>query len=101
MNQGNLQDFYILVQNDQHLQELLGEATDQESFTDLAVSLGKENGYDFTANEVKTFINRKTSEINAELRDEELEAVAGGKSSCVGPITTVCIITATCWGSLC
>lgn len=102
MNNGDLQDFYVFVQNNQHLQDLLGEAADKDSFTDLAVRLGEENGYSFTTENVQEFIDRKTTEVNLELKDEELEAVAGGrKKGCPGPFTTVCIITKSCWGSVC
>ncbi|MEQ9485082.1 MAG: Nif11-like leader peptide family RiPP precursor [Coleofasciculus sp. F4-SAH-05] len=89
------------MQNDQHLQDLLGDAPDQDSFTDLAVRLGEEKGYSFTAEDVKAFINRKTTEVNLELQDEELEAVAGGKKKCLGRFTTVCFISRQCWGSYC
>ncbi len=97
----NLEEFYTFVQNNQQLQEQLGATEDRESFNELAVQLGQENGYTFTVKDVDTFINQKSQEENAELSDKELEAVAGGKEKCVGPITTVCLTTQTCWASLC
>jgi predicted ribosomally synthesized peptide with nif11-like leader len=76
----NLEQFYNLVQNSQELQEQLGAVESEESFNEMAVRLGQENGYTFTAEDVKTFITQKKEEANAELSEQELEAVAGGKS---------------------
>ena len=75
----NLEQFYNLVQNSQELQQQLGSVENEESFNEMAVRLGQENGYTFTAEDVKTFINLKSQEGNAELSEQELEAVAGGK----------------------
>jgi predicted ribosomally synthesized peptide with nif11-like leader len=75
----NLEQFYNLVQNSQELQEQLGAVENQESFNEMAVRLGQENGYTFTTEEVKAFINQKSQEADAELSEQELEAVAGGK----------------------
>lgn len=97
----NLEQFYTFVQNNQQLQEQLGAAKDRESFNELAVQLGQENGYTFIAKDVDAFINQKSQEENAELSNEELEAVAGGKKQCMGPMTTICIISKDCWGSVC
>ena len=96
----NLEQFYSFVQTNQQLQEQLGAAKDRESFNELAVQLGQENGYTFSAQDVDAFINQKSQEENAELSNEELEAVAGGKP-CPGPLTTVCGLTSECWGSFC
>jgi predicted ribosomally synthesized peptide with nif11-like leader len=101
MSQANVEQFYKVVQNSQQLQEQLGAAENKESFNELAVRLGQENGYTFTAEEVDAFINQKSQEANAELSDQELEAVAGGGQSCPGPLTTICAKTSKCWGSYC
>jgi predicted ribosomally synthesized peptide with nif11-like leader len=74
----NLEQFYNLVQNSQELQEQLGAVENEESFNERAVRLGQENGYTFTAEDVKVFINLKSQEANPELSEQELEAVAGG-----------------------
>jgi predicted ribosomally synthesized peptide with nif11-like leader len=74
----NLEQFYNLVQNSQELQEQLGAVETEESFNEMAVRLGQENGYTFTAEDVKAFINLKSQEANPELSEQELEAVAGG-----------------------
>jgi predicted ribosomally synthesized peptide with nif11-like leader len=76
----NLEQFYNLVQNSQELQEQLGAVENQESFNEMAVRLGQENGYTFTAEDVKAFLTQKKEEANPELSEQELEAVAGGKS---------------------
>ncbi len=93
----NLEQFYTFVQNNQQLQEQLGAVEDRESFNELAVQLGQENGYTFSVEDVDSFINQKSQEENAEISDEELEAVAGGKERCLGPATTICIKTEKCW----
>jgi predicted ribosomally synthesized peptide with nif11-like leader len=97
----NLEQFYTFVQNNQQLQEQLGAVEDRESFNELAVQLGQQNGYTFSVDDVDTFINQKSQEENAEISAEELEAVAGGKQ-CPGVITTICVKTKDCWGgSMC
>jgi len=97
----NLEQFYTFVQNNQQLQDQLGAAKDKESFNELAVQLGQENGYTFSVKDVDAFLNQKSQEENAELSNEELEAVAGGKE-CPGALSTVCVLTSKCWpGSLC
>jgi predicted ribosomally synthesized peptide with nif11-like leader len=97
----NLEQFYTFVQTNQQLQDQLGAAKDKESFNELAVQLGQENGYTFSVKDVDAFLNQKSQEENAELSNEELEAVAGGKP-CPGALTTICTITSECWpGSLC
>ena len=104
----NLGQFYNLVQNSQELQEQLGAVETEESFNEMAVRLGQENGYTFTAEDVKAFINLKSQEANAELSEQELEAVAGGKSK-YDPTTpcprdtkfTFCIGPSGCIGSIC
>jgi len=98
----NLEQFYNLVQNSQELQEQLGAVENEESFNEMAVRLGQENGYTFTAEDVKAFINQKSQEVNPELSEEELEAVAGGKSKsdpsgrCPMNTATICMMISGC-----
>ena len=54
-----LEQFMQLVMEDQTVQERVREATDQESLIRLAVELGQENGYDFTAEEVRQQIEEE------------------------------------------
>ena len=105
----NLEQFYNLVQNSQELQEQLGAVENEESFNEMAVRLGQENGYTFTAEDVKAFINQKKEEANPELSEQELEAVAGGKSKSYDPSTpcpkdtnlSFCLAISGCIGSVC
>lgn len=53
MSLESLEQFYQRVLEDPALQERVREATDQESLVRLAVQLGQENRYDFTAEEVR------------------------------------------------
>lgn len=93
----NTERFYQFVQNNQQLQQQLGAAQNKENFHELAVQLGQENGYIFTAEEAKAFINQKSQESESELSDTELAAVAGGQASGF----TVCVATKKCWASAC
>lgn len=78
MNNKSIEQFYQIVSNNQDLQKKLELTTDLESFADLAVNLGQDYGYHFTAHEVKIAIAHKQSQVY-ELSDEQLSAVAGGK----------------------
>jgi predicted ribosomally synthesized peptide with nif11-like leader len=95
MSKQNLEQFYILVQNSEELQQQLGSIQDSQTFNEMAVSLGQENGYSFTVDEVEAFLNEKIQQTNAELREEELETVAGGKviSTLTGSGVIFCYVT--------
>ena len=71
---------------------MLGAAEDRDSFVETAVRLGQENGCNFTLDEANEFLNAKKGD--AELSEQELEAVAGGRRRpCnLGTRLTVCII---------
>ena len=104
----NLEQFYNLIQNSQELQQQLGAVENEESFNEMTVQLGQENGYTFTPEDVKAFINLKSQEANPELSAQELEAVAGGKSqsdaSTPCPLNTkftFCVGPTGCIGSVC
>ncbi|MFK0730072.1 MAG: Nif11-like leader peptide family RiPP precursor [Gloeotrichia echinulata GP01] len=103
MSKENLEQFYILVQNSEALQQQLGAIQESEVFNETAARLGQENGYSFSAEEVDTFLNEKKQQSNAELSDRELEAVAGGKGErCpINTRFTVCFLVSGCWGSRC
>jgi predicted ribosomally synthesized peptide with nif11-like leader len=64
MSRESLEQFYQRVLENPALQEPLREAPDQESLVRLAVELGRENGYDFTTQEVVAAIEevRQTRE---------------------------------------
>jgi predicted ribosomally synthesized peptide with nif11-like leader len=106
----NLEQFYNLVQNSQELQQQLGSVESEESFNEMAVRLGQENGYTFTAEDVKAFLTQKKEEADSELSAQELEAVAGGKSKIYDPkgqcpldtkVTGCLLITGCLFGTKC
>ncbi|WP_287639000.1 MULTISPECIES: hypothetical protein, partial [unclassified Microcystis] len=61
-------------------------------FVETAVRLGQENGCNFTLDEANEFLNTKKGD--AELSEQELEAVAGGRRGCNNTII-ICRITYT------
>ena len=77
----NLKQFFHFLLQDQSVQENLKEATDQESFVQMAVKLGKDKGYKFTIKELEAAISQAKAPICEELSDEQLELVAGGKKA--------------------
>jgi predicted ribosomally synthesized peptide with nif11-like leader len=102
MSQKNIEQFYNLVSSSQELQEQLGAVEDQEQFAEMAVNIGRDNGYSFTVQDVNNFIssNREMQESD-QLGKEELEAVAGGRSCPVDTRFTFCVVISSCWGSKC
>lgn len=77
--------FYQVVLQNPELQLQFHLATDDESLAAMAVEVGQQHSYSFTAEEVIQAIAlsqppTETTDI-VELADEQLEAVAGGKSS--------------------
>lgn len=73
--------FYELVMQDVSMQEQLKFASDEKNLLDLAVQLGKKNGYTFTADDLKSAISQEEGLQDVELSDALLEAVAGGKGA--------------------
>ena len=45
------------------------------------IALGRREGFDFTSDELAEYMERYQAEVSRELRDEELEEVAGGENS--------------------
>ena len=58
--------------------DLLGEVKKRASGLKSIVEIGKENGYDFTVDEAKEYMQSRSPR---QLTDQQLDAVAGGKSS--------------------
>lgn len=58
MSLESLEQFYQRVLEDQALQEQFQACPDAESVIRVAVQLGEENGYDFTAEEVRQRIEQ-------------------------------------------
>jgi predicted ribosomally synthesized peptide with nif11-like leader len=103
MSRENVEGFYVIVQNNAKMQEQLESTKDITKFKELAVELGRENGYTFTVEEVGAFLDERSAQGNAELSNRELEAVAGGKGrSCPSDTRfTFCVFISSCWGSKC
>ncbi len=72
MSKGNLQLFMSKVADSEELQAKIGEEIDAEAL----IALGAECGCEFTAEELQDM---------AELSDEELDGVAGGRRGIVDP----------------
>lgn len=53
-----IEQFHQLVLQDPSLKDRLKQSGDRESFLNLAVELGKQNGYSFTYNEAKAYISQ-------------------------------------------
>ncbi len=68
MSKENLEQFINKIAENAQLQSQLGEETD----TDTLIALGAENGYEFSLEDFQE---------SAELSDEELDGVAGGRGS--------------------
>ncbi len=52
MSQANLNQFLAKVMGDAKLQDQLKNITDQNAFTQSVIRVGKDNGYQFTADDV-------------------------------------------------
>ncbi len=79
MSSATLDRFYQEVVSDTTLQQRFQSVNDREAIVNTAVQIGQEKGYNFTSEEVEDWINTQTnSPSSGELKDEELETVAGG-----------------------
>ena len=76
MSREALGKFYAEVMKDRALQDQLKVAGPRDEFVARVVRVGGQRGYQFTAAEVETELNRRTHA--QELTDAELSAVAGG-----------------------
>ena len=85
MSKENIALFYEKVKDDQGLQEIIKglAGKSQEEVIGAVVKLGGENGFHFTAEDLKAYAEEKAAEHNqsGELDDSQLEAVAGGGSA--------------------
>uniref|UniRef100_B8HM24 Nif11 domain-containing protein n=1 Tax=Cyanothece sp. (strain PCC 7425 / ATCC 29141) TaxID=395961 RepID=B8HM24_CYAP4 len=74
----SLDQFRQQVLQDPALAEQFKAIQSPDEFANLAVQLGQQLGYNFTADEVIMAIAQQSSSESIELSDAQLEAVAGG-----------------------
>lgn len=79
MSTATLNQFYQEVVSNPTLQQHFQSVNSPEEIVKIAVDLSQEKGYNFTSQEVEDWLKSHSSNgENSELKDEELEAVAGG-----------------------
>jgi hypothetical protein len=87
-------DFYEALKNNPELQKKFehlnakisedGDVNEQELASDIT-KVANENGYDFTVADYTSFVEEKKSSFDeSKLSDDQLEAVAGGKTGGCG-----------------
>ncbi len=71
MSRESIQQFIQAIMQNPALQEQLEAAPDQQSMVNLAVRLGEENGYSFTADEVTALLEESSGrpELSYPLND--------------------------------
>ena len=81
MSKESLKQFLTKLSQDESLQASLNQAPDQESYINLAVQLGEQEGYSFTVEELEEELANFTQTVpnEGELSEQELEAIAGGR----------------------
>lgn len=99
MSKENVQLFFEQVEKDEQLQEKLKsmQTENQEKAQASIVKLGKESGYDFSAEDLQQVTEEIVASMpkNEELDDSELEAVSGGSGIIIaGFVVTALVGTA-------
>ncbi|PSB57661.1 Nif11-like leader peptide family natural product precursor [Chamaesiphon polymorphus CCALA 037] len=97
MSRANVEGFYRFVEGNEQIQSQLKAAGSKEKFLEMAVQIGQENGYTFNAETVEEYLASTQQVPDAELSEEQLEAVAGGRAKGF----TFCVTKSKCWGSVC
>lgn len=80
MNQ-SLEQFKQQVLQDPTLSEQFKMASSPEEFVNLAVQLGQQLGYNFTAADVQASLAEQSSTSSVELSDAQLEVISGGEQT--------------------
>jgi predicted ribosomally synthesized peptide with nif11-like leader len=80
-----LRDFRAKVNATPALQEAMRPFLSPNTVTEEVARMGKENGFDFTWEEVAELYESEMKRPNRELSDYELELVAGGTGAPTGP----------------
>jgi predicted ribosomally synthesized peptide with nif11-like leader len=81
MSESNLQRFLAKVVSDSALQDQLKNVTDRAAFSETAIRLGRQNGFDFTAADVEAVLFKSKENPFDQLSDQDLELVAGGATA--------------------
>lgn len=81
----SLEQFREQVLQNPDLAEQLKAVSSPDEFADLAVQLGQQMGYNFTAEEVKAAVAQHST--STELNDAQLESIAGGTYASCGENT--------------
>lgn len=77
----SLEQFREQVLQDSTLSEQFKTVSNSDEFAALAVQLGQQLGYSFTAEDVKAAIAQHSPSASFELSDAQLETVAGGDTN--------------------
>jgi predicted ribosomally synthesized peptide with nif11-like leader len=89
----NVKAFYEKVMKDQELFNKIGQVRkDEPGGLEAAIlKVAAEQKYDFTVEEMKSFLEAeaKKMEASGELSDSELEAVAGGKNNVLWTVNSI------------
>jgi predicted ribosomally synthesized peptide with nif11-like leader len=80
MEKDTVRRFFDSIKEDAQLIEQFEKAKDLASFSELAVRLGQERGFEFKHDDVEQMLTSAAA-ASRPLAEEELEAVAGGTLS--------------------
>ncbi|GCL37702.1 protein of unknown function, nitrogen fixation [Sphaerospermopsis reniformis] len=85
MENTKVEEFLNQISEDEALQAELAKALEAENDREAVTELANSKGYDFSSDELWAEIQKRQAEFEqnqttGELSDEELEAVAGGKT---------------------
>ena len=78
MSKGNLDQFIPVVLGDPTLQDQLRSVKGTDLFVQTVVRMGKEQGYEFSADDVNLAVQQRTGKASRDLTDEELGQITGG-----------------------
>jgi predicted ribosomally synthesized peptide with nif11-like leader len=81
MSEANLHQFLAKAVNDSAIQDQLKNVADRATFSETAVRLGRQQGFDFTAADVDAALFQSKENPLDQLSDQDLELVAGGMTA--------------------
>uniref|UniRef100_B8HQG7 Nif11 domain-containing protein n=1 Tax=Cyanothece sp. (strain PCC 7425 / ATCC 29141) TaxID=395961 RepID=B8HQG7_CYAP4 len=86
----SLEQFKQQVLQDPTLAEQFKAASSPDEFVNLAVQLGQQLGYSFTAEDIQTALSEQSATGQPqELDDSQLEAIAGGGDDYAGDMANI------------